>query len=90
MYSNEDVKKAYFAERYKKQKDKYKATQAAYWENKTKETLGKDEVTEEEIRQCYNEYFRSYRKKNVERTKKNADNFWERKRNEVNNNENSL
>lgn len=79
MYKDEEVKKAYFAERYKKNKDKYKANQALYWENKTKELLGKDDVTEEEIRQCYNEYHRKYRKQNAERTKQNTDNFWKRK-----------
>lgn len=79
MYKSEEVKKAYFAERYKKNKDKYKANQALYWENKTKELLGKDDVTEEEIKQCYNEYHRKYRQQNAERTKQNTDNFWKRK-----------
>lgn len=79
MYKSEDVKKAYFAERYRKNKDKYKENQALYWENKTKELLGKSEVTEEEIRQCYNDYHKKYRKRNPEKVKKNMDNFWNRK-----------
>lgn len=79
MYKSEEVKKAYFAERYRKNKEKYKANQALYWENKTKETLGKDIVTEEEIRQVYNDYHKQYRKKNPEIIKKNTNDFWGRK-----------
>lgn len=79
MYKNEEVKKAYFAERYRTHKEQYKANQALYWENKAKQALGKDSVTEEEIRQVYNDYHKQYRKRKPEVVKKNTDDFWERK-----------
>lgn len=81
MYKSEEAKKAYFAERYRKNKEKYKANQKLYWENKTKEWLGKDDVTEEEIKQCYNNYHKEYRHANPKTIKQNMNNFWERQAN---------
>ena len=78
MYSNNDVKKAYFAERYKNNKDKYKVNQNLYWEKKAKEILQRDFVTEEDIRKVYNEYHREYRRKHAEQTKNTTDKFWKK------------
>ncbi len=76
MYRNEAAKRAYFQNRYKKQKDKYKKNQENYWINKTKTILGKDDVTDEEVKECRNNYYREYRKNHQEEIKNIEDNFW--------------
>ena len=46
--------------------------------------LNKEDVTEEEVRQCKNAYYREYRQKNKRTVEKNMDDFWKRKADEHN------
>ena len=80
MYKDEDVKKAYFKERYNNNKDMYKQSRTDYWKKYAMKQLQKEEVTEEEIRQCKNNYYRKYRKDNPEIIRRTLHNFWERKK----------
>lgn len=79
MYKSADAKKAYFQERYKKNKERYAKANKEHWVKYTKKKLNKDDVTEEEIRLCKNEYYREYRREHSTVIKKNMDNFWKRK-----------
>ena len=45
----------------------------------TREQLQKDDVTEDEIRLCKNDYYKKYRKAHSTAVKKNMDDFWKRK-----------
>ncbi len=87
MYASEDAKKEYFAKRYQFNKDMYKRNQNNYWENYAKRKLEKDEVTEEEIRQCKNAYYREYRQKNKKADNKIKENFWNNYAEQLNNQE---
>ena len=79
MYKSKEAKQAYFKERYNKNKDKYKKASDNYWVKYTREQLQKDDVTEDEIRLCKNDYYKKYRKAHSTAVKKNMDDFWKRK-----------
>lgn len=87
MYASEDAKRAYFAHRYKYNKDMYKENQNNYWRNYAKKRLGKDDVSDEEIRQCKNAYYREYRQKNKKADAKIKENFWNNYAEQLNNQE---
>lgn len=84
MYKSADAKKAYFQERYKKNKERYAKANEEHWIKYTKKKLNKEDVTEEEIRLCKNEYYREYRQRNKSKVQKNLDDFWQRKADEHN------
>lgn len=79
MYKSKEAKQAYFKERYKNNKDKYKQASDSYWVKYAREQLQKDDVTEDEIRLCKNDYYKKYRKEHSTAVKKNMDDFWKRK-----------
>ena len=79
MYKSADAKKAYFQERYQNNKDKYKEAHKNFWLKYTREQLQKEDVTEDEIRLCKNDYYKKYRKAHSTAVKKNMDDFWKRK-----------
>lgn len=79
MYKDESAKRAYFRDRYRKNKDMYKNIQSNYWINYAKKRLGKNEVTDEEVRQCKNLYYKEYRKNNPDIIKKNLEDCYARK-----------
>lgn len=85
MYSNEEAKRAYFKKRYREQKNLYKANQYVYWERYAKRQLGKEDVTEEEVKKCRNQYYKEYRDTHKEQIKKINDKFWNNKTEELNN-----
>lgn len=79
MYKSADAKKAYFQERYQNNKDRYKEANKNFWVKYAREQLNKEDVTDEEIRRCKNEYYKQYRREHSTIVKKNMDNFWKRK-----------
>ena len=85
MYKDENVKKLYFQNRYKHQKDRYKTNQDNYWKRYTMKKLQKSDVTEEEIKTCKNQYYKEYRDTHKERIQEINNKFWENKAKELNN-----
>lgn len=79
MYKDENVKKEYFKNHYELNKTRYKQNMKNYWSNYAKKKLQKDDVTEDEIKQCMNEYYKEYRQTHKEQVNKNMENFWKRK-----------
>ena len=85
MYKSEEVKKEYFKKRYNEQKDRYKTNQYNYWKNYARKSLGKPDVTEEEVKACRNQYYKEYRDSHKEQIQKINNKFWENKAEELNN-----
>jgi len=79
MYKSEEAKKEYFRKRYQNNKEKYAKATSDFWVKYTREQLGKDDVTEAEIKACRNAYYREYRRTHRDEVKKNIDDFWKRK-----------
>lgn len=76
MYKDEEVKRMYFKKRYEQNKDSYKQQREAYWVRYAKKKLNKEDVTEEEVKECRNAYYREYRKAHPKETKEIIENFW--------------
>ena len=85
MYSNEEAKREYFRNRYRTQKERYKKNQSNYWKNYAIRKLGKEDVTEEEIKHCKNQYYKEYRDTHKEEVEQINNKFWENKAKELNN-----
>ncbi len=77
MYKSEEDKRAYFKERYKTHKDRYVKASNNYWYNYACKRLGKIEVSDEEIRQCKNAYYREYRAAHPVETKQTQARFYQ-------------
>lgn len=76
MYKNEEDKRAYFKKRYEEHKDKYIKASNNYWYNYACKKLNKDDVTDDEIRLCKNQYYREYRAKHQEEIKATQQRFY--------------
>ena len=85
MYKDENVKKEYIKRRYKEQKDRYNINQYNYWANYARKKLNKQDVTEEEIKSCKNQYYKEYRDSHKEQIKKTNERFWKNKAEELGN-----
>ena len=85
MYSSEEAKKAYFQNRYKNQKDRYKINQDNYWKKYAMKKLQKIDVTDEEVKYCKNQYYKEYRDTHKEEVQKTNEKFWNNKAKELNN-----
>lgn len=79
MYKSEEAKKEYFRKRYQNNKEKYAKATSDFWVKYAREQLGKDDVTDAEIKACKNTYYREYRRTHKEEIKKNIEDFWRRK-----------
>ena len=79
MYKSADAKKAYFKERYNNNKERYKKANEQHWIKVTREKLGKEDVTEEEVKQVRNEYYKEYRRTHKAEIQKHTEDFWKRK-----------
>lgn len=77
MYKNKEDKKAYFRDRYKNHKEDYVKASNNYWFNYACKRLNKTDVTDEEIRQCKNAYYREYRATHPVETKRIQAKFYE-------------
>lgn len=80
MYKDDNVKREYFKQRYANNKDMYKKSRNNYWTNYARKKLNKEDVTDEEIRECRNAYYTEYRKNNPDIIQKNLDDFWSRRK----------
>lgn len=79
MYKSEEAKKEYFRKRYQNNKEKYAKATSDFWVKYARKQLGKEDVTDTEIRTCRNAYYREYRRTHRNEVKKNIDDFWKRK-----------
>ena len=79
MYKSADAKRDYFKKRYENNKEKYAKANEEHWIKYARKTLNKEDVTEDEVRQCKNAYYREYRRNNKKSIEKNMDDFWKRK-----------
>lgn len=77
MYKNEEAKKAYFKDRYQNFKEDYKKANENYWVRYARKRLGKPDVTEDEVRECRNTYYREYRAAHPKETKEIQERFYE-------------
>lgn len=84
MYKSADAKRDYFKKRYENNKEKYAKANEEHWIKYARKMLNKEDVTEDEVRQCKNAYYREYRQKNKRTVEKNMDDFWKRKADEHN------
>ena len=66
----------YYKDYYTNNKQQMKKNKEKYWVKKTRIKLNKDDVTEEEVKACKNEYYRQYRKNSSE---KSSDVYWTKK-----------
>ena len=87
LYKDEAVKKAYFQNRYQENKDNYKKQRETYWVRYAKRQLNKDNVTDKEVKECRNAYYREYRRTHKEQTNATLNRFWEKQAQKLNINE---
>ena len=74
-----EAKRAYYRERYKRNKYRQIMANEKHWYKKAREKYGKDDVTYDEMIATRNEYYREYRRNNKEKVNASINKFWERK-----------
>lgn len=79
MYNSKEKMREYFKKRYADNKERFKIAQANYWVKYAKQQLNKEDVTEEEVKKCKNNYYQHYRDTHKDETNRYARNCYNRK-----------
>ena len=78
-----EVYRAYHRNRYANNPEAQKSASNKYWHSKACKMLGKNNVSDEEIKQVKNNYYKQYRNEHKEEIEKKMNEYWERKGNEI-------